>query len=84
MDNVCPMLGVLPAFYEKIEKCLKDTKDYDNDQHIKSISDPAQTSLCAPSIKIDDSSDLIPDDEHEYRLRLRMLQYRFRNQPRKL
>ena len=87
MYNACPMLGTLLGYQEKFKTCLQDTNtDFDNDEKTQDFMDYSVQSIQVPftnGITPDDGNDLIPDAEHEYRLRLRMLQYRLRDQPSK-
>ena len=78
MENVCSMLGFLPGYQENFRASLENTDSYSSSGEAnQNIMESSRKSI----IKAEDGSDLIPDAEHEYRLQLRMLQYRLRDQP---
>jgi len=82
MNNACPMLGVLSCYEEKFQ----DSDNYSKKDENLKVMDYSDATKPVPLINgmPDDSNDLIPDAEHEYRLHLRMLQYRLRDQPSEL
>ena len=84
MDRGCPMLGVLTSYLDHFDKCVKMSSRYISDEDPYADFSPEPPSApfsVAPSNESDEESELLSDAEHEYRLRLRMLQYRQRYTP---
>ena len=79
MDGSCPLLSVDSNYYKSFGKCAKNPANY-SDRNVRiRLEQDKKPEL--PDDENDECNDVIPDAEHEYRLRLRMLEYHFRNQP---
>lgn len=79
----CPLLSIDTGYQTNFEKKPENLEIAGKPSIRVCVEQPESLTLSSSLVvdEQDEVGDVIPDAEHEYRLRLRMLEYHFRNQP---